>query len=999
MAEALDGRRRQVAGGVDDDLRHDVSMLGRLLGEILAEQGGEELLTVVEEVRRAAIGWRDSLSDTATDEGRAAESHARQALLDHIVALPPETTYALVRAFTLYFHLVNEAEANHRLRSQNKRNSARHDVLDATFADLKAEGVTAEGVRDVLGRLRIEPVFTAHPTESRRRTTIVHLKRLSAALSRLNQPDMTEEDRAAVLEKVAHSIVVLWQSDELRSAKPTPQREVANTLYYLETSIFDVVPRLYREVRAALATHYPTLPTEPLPPFLLLGSWTGADRDGNPFVTPAITEQTARWHKDVVLRLYERRLSELVDDLSVSTHHRNVAPELAESLARDAALMPELAEALHARDPREPYRQKITLMLARLRRTIAQNYASSVAARERRNEAPPPAVRTSQGLATSALDPGFNSDATMAADAAAQNAGIGYGACAEFLADLEAIDHSLRTNRGERIADGPLADLLAQVRTFGFHFARLEVRQHSSRHRAALDEILREMGICWDYAKLDEDGKIRLLEREIANPRPLIPAILAFSAQTNETVETFRVMRRMQDEVARPICENYVISTTQSVSDVLAVMLLAKEAGLVQPQHDGKVRCRVWIVPLFETIADLRACTSIMQRLFSSTVYRAALAALPQPNLQEIMIGYSDSNKDGGFLTANWELYQAQQALGALARTEGIDLLLFHGRGGAIGRGGGPTSRAILAQPRGVLNGRIKMTEQGEVIYARYATTQVAHRHLEQLTSVVLRASLSPAALEGRAGGGEREAEWEATMHELAATALTAYRGLVYDTPAFRDYFVQATPIRELSRLNIGSRPVSRSQGGSIRIEDLRAIPWVFSWTQTRHHIPGWFGTGAALCAYLYPDGGTLDTHRLELLSEMYDAWPFFKSLIDTVQISMGVADIAIARLYADLVDDAAVRDTIIERIDSEGRATIAAILRITGQNAILDNAPALQSTITMRNPYVDPLNFVQAGLLRRLRHMDETSPDYATLLNIVLHTINGIAAGVQTTG
>ena len=598
---------------------------------------------------------------------------------------------------------------------------------------------------------------------------------------------------------------------------------------------------------------------------------------------------------------------------------------------------------LVARNPVEPYRQKLALIGERLRRTLA-------------------------------------------------GAPEGYADPAELVADLTTMRRSLLDHCGRRIADAALADLIWRVRVFGFHLAEMDIRQHSSVHTQALTEIMARMGVVADYASLPEEDRIRLLRQEILNPRPLLPAEPIFSPATNELIATLRTVAQLQREVGLAACHTYIISMTRAASDVLAVQLLAKETGLLQVRPDGSMESRLQIVPLFEEIAELEQCPAILERLLAEPVYRANVRAWG--DAQEVMLGYSDSNKDGGYLAANWALYRAQIGLSEVCRRAGVDLTLFHGRGGAIGRGGGPTERAIMAQPPGSLEGRLKFTEQGEVIFARYANPGIAHRHLEQVTNAVLRASLSPTV---RTAAAARQPAWVAVMTDMAAVALRAYRQLVYETPEFLSYFLQATPIAEIGQHLIASRPITR--GRLDRITDIRAIPWVFAWTQSRHNLPGWYGLGRALAraAETQPDG-------LELLREMYRSWPFFRSIIDNAQISLGTADLEIAALYADLVQDPAVRTRIFSTIAEEFHRTTRMVLAVTGQERLLDRSPILQRSISLRNPYVDPMSHIQVELLRRLRttppEVFRQQPDLRErLLFVILHTINGIAAGLQTTG
>jgi len=968
--------RAQDVQAMGDQLRANVNLVGRILGEVLQEQGGTDLLEKVEEIRKKSIELRGAFSP-----------EAQKALLEQTAALDLDLAFQLVRAFTMYFHLVNIVEERERLDTLEQREKQhwpqpRGESIAAALAALQQEGVTAEAVRRLLSRMLIEPVFTAHPTESRRRTTLQHLRRIAGLVEKLGSRELGPSLRQEAEDDLRREVTILWQSDDIRVHAPTPLLEVASTLYYFQENIFEMTPRLYRDLEAALHHYYPG-EAFPLPAFLRFNSWTGADRDGNPHITPAITAQTARWHKDTILQLYQASLEKLTTYLSPSSRHSPISKTLEASLANDRRRMPALAIQLEKRVIYEAYRQKIAFIGERLRATLETNQVASQVALEAQKS----------GISVSVAGMGLADDMSQRQ--------VIYRVPEELLADLAVIDESLRENGGQRIADGPLADLMTQVQVFGFHLAGLEVRQHSGRHTSALAEIFARYEICADYTSLPEAEKFALLERELANPRPLLSAALDYSSTTNETIEIFRVMKRMQAEVSLEVCENYVISFTHQPSQVLEVLLLAKEAGLW-----STAQCSLHIVPLFESIEDLQRAPEMMLRLFNSPLYRSAIDSFS--GLQEIMIGYSDSNKDGGFLTSNWELYKAQQKLAEACRFEGVDLRLFHGRGGAIGRGGGPANRAIMAQPPGTLGGKLKMTEQGEVIFARYANPRIAHRHLEQVTNAVLRASLSPATRAARAGTEEERAS---VMSRLSATALQAYRGLVYENSSFRPYFLEATPITEIGQLNMASRPVSRGIGTSIN--DLRAIPWVFSWTQNRHYLPGWYGLGTALQEFLTQDGWELGqiTERdrpspaLDTLREMYQDWPFFQTLLTNAQRSLGAADINIARLYAQLVSDEVVREEIFGAIEAEYRRTVAGVLLISGEKAILDDNPVLQRSIRLRNPYVDPLSFVQVGLLRRVRQecgaavIDEDRDHCDQMLEIILHSINGIAAGVQTTG
>ncbi|NWJ47436.1 MAG: phosphoenolpyruvate carboxylase [Chloroflexi bacterium] len=968
------GRERDIQH-LDEQLRGLVSRLASILGDVLREQVGEALLVEVEEVRKYNIELRASWSE-----------EKQNLIIQQIENLNPDMVFALVRSFTLYFHLLNLAEERARLITLARRERSAYpepcsESIAMALKELKLEGVGAQSIRRLLSRMLVEPVFTAHPTESRRRANLFHLRNINRLVADLSSNEILQSEQEYLEEELRRAVTSMWQTDEIRASRPTPLHEVANTLYYFESTLYPMVPRLYRDLEKALLRYYPG-ESFMIPTFLRFNSWTGADRDGNPHITATITAMTSRWQKKTILKLYRGSLERLAEELSPSLRLIQVNQALLDSLARDRRLMPDLAIKFEKQSVFEVYRQKINFILARLDRTIELNQAAYDAEQEAIKAGIPPS-QAATGLAN-----------------VRQN-DYCYFSPIELLTDLAILEESLRENRGRRIADGALADLITQVQVFGFHLAGLEVRQHSSRHTAALAEVLRFAAVCDNFSALSEEEKYSLLERELGDPRPLVIPDADYSSDTQEVLETLRVMRRMQLEVNREVCENYVISFTNQPSDVLTLLLLAKEGGLARlDPTSATIDCDLHIVPLFESIEDLRRAPDIMRQLFKTSLYRSSLAGYSY--LQEIMIGYSDSNKDGGFFTANWELYKAQRQLAEVCREESIDLRLFHGRGGAIGRGGGPANRAIMAQPRHSLGGKLKMTEQGEVIFARYSNPEIAHRHLEQVTNAVFKATLSPQARALRTGAEE---EWFPALEGMSETAFKAYRELVFENPNFARYFFEASPINEIGLLNIASRPVSRRATG--RIQDLRAIPWVFSWTQNRHYLPGWYGVGSALHNYMYPNNSaTLDEHRLALLQEMYNGWPFFQTILLNSERSLGAADLEIARLYSTLVTDEKVRREIWELIEAEYHRTCAAVMLITGQTTLLDNIPVLQRSIRLRNPYIDPISFIQVALLKRLRQksqdnfaIDQDREEFEKILGIVLHSINGIAAGAQTTG
>ena len=905
-------------------LRDDVRFLGQLLGETLVEQVGTDLLDLVERVRSEAIAARD--------RGHPVD----QSLVSLIENLPHEQMSRLVRAFTVFFYLVNAAEEQHRLRSLRERSLAepgrpRPESIAAAMRTLREAGITADAVAAFLARLRINPVLTAHPSEARRRTVLQHLRRISALIAAL----ASSAEREAVLADLLEEVTLLWQTDEVRISRPTPLDEVRTGLFFFDETLFDVVPRIYRDLADALAAEYPGQRWE-IPPFLRFSSWIGGDRDGNPAVTSEVTLTALELQRLHVLQRYRADVVDLRRWLSPSVRQVGVSAALLDAIARHVDAFGAFGQEVIARAPVEPYRQMLTLIEERLRRTEAR------------------------------LTPAYSS-----AD--------------DLLADLDLIAESLMLHRGQRIAAGKLQDLRWRVRAFGFHLAELEIREHSQRHEQALTEILAATAVCPNYRALSDAERVALLVREIANPRPLIPAELSFDPATTRVVELFRTIRRAQEQYGTAACQRYIISMTHSAADVLAVALLAKEAGLIDVREGRPPRATLRIVPLFEGIDDLRRAPRVVDELLDLPVYRRIVAAAG--DCQEIMLGYSDSNKDGGYLAANVALYEAQDPLAAVCERHGVQVELFHGRGGAIGRGGGPMGRAIAALSRRALNARLKFTEQGEVIFARYGNPGIAHRHLEQIVHATLLAGLEP---RGATCPEDVLRRWHAILDNLADRALATYHALVTRTPGFERYFREATPFPEIAEHTIASRPVSRSTTASLA--DIRAIPWVFSWTQCRVNLPGWYGVGSAVLGYLdeHPD-------ERSVLQAMYREWPVFRSIIDNCQISLATADMAVARLYRDAVTDPALAARIYQMITDEYERSKQAVLTLTGYPVLLGPSSLLRQSIQLRNPYVDPLHVIQASLLKVLRRgglYGDRRP-----VDLVLQTINGIAAGVQTTG
>lgn len=923
--------------GGSDRLSADVRLLGAIVGDVLREQAGQQLFDIVESLRRDCIALRAGYSQQLNDK-----------LIALTFDLDTDTTYDVLRAFNLFFQVVNIAEENHRIRLLREREiSAYPEPIPESSAEvvrgLYASGVSREDMQSLLDSLKIELVFTAHPTESRRRTTMIHLRTISALVESLDREGLTPTERDEALVKIRETLTSLWQTDSVRQTRPTPLDEVYNNLYFFQEGLFDVTSIAHRRLTDALSRYYGegNLKARSLVRF---GSWMGGDRDGNPNVTPRITVRTARLQKGVVIQYYIGQIERLRRHLSVSSNCVGVSQELCSSLSRDEESFPDLAPRVYERNENEPYRRKLAFMSERLQNTLQTMEAGQL-----------PVTDTCYTSANGLLN------------------------------DVKLVRASLLQNSGERLANGEVLDLQRKIEIFGFHLAKIDVRQHSKRHHEAIAEILASTGVHKSYTELSNDERAGLLTKLLCDPRPLVGRSHAFSDDTEETLQVFDAIGTVQREIGIEACDTYIISFTQSAADVLEVQLLAREAGLLSPLKGAS---SLQIVPLFESIDDLRNCGSIMDSLFRNRAYQGNVQAWN--GCQEIMIGYSDSNKDGGFFTSNWELYKAQKGLAATCDAHNVHLRLFHGRGGAIGRGGGPTHRAILGQPEGTLRGDIKLTEQGEVIFARYGNPPIALRYLNQVMSAVIQASMTA---RDSVDNDAAEPDWHRAASSISQVSYQAYRDFVYDTPEFAEYLRAATPIAEISELPIASRPARRQSG--FDIENLRAIPWVFSWMQSRHTLPGWYGLGSA-----FEDFAGTDSDRLQTLKEMYKRWPFFQSTIDNAQMILAKADIHVAGLYAGLVQDRQVFERIWPRLKAEYDLTVRWILEITSSQSLLDNQPRLQRSIQLRNPYVDPMSYIQVALLRKLRAQgtdDESAR--SQLISSMFLSINGIAAGLQNTG
>ncbi|QAY67904.1 phosphoenolpyruvate carboxylase [Paenibacillus protaetiae] len=917
-----------------NSLRRDVRFLGNILGEVLEHQGGKQLLDTVEHIRETSKSLRAEFNSELFEQFKSTVS-----------SLSSEQRHNVIRAFAIYFQLVNTAEQIHRIRRKREyeRSSGekvQSGSIESAVKELKERGIAPEIVQELLEGISLELVMTAHPTEATRRVVLNIHKRIGDLMMELDNPSLTHREREKLREKLVNEVLILWQTDEIRNRKPTVIDEVRNGLYYFDETLFEALPDVYEELERCLTKYYPEHRWH-APTYLRFGSWIGGDRDGNPSVKATITWQTLRLHRGLALRKYEEKLKDLMRMLSFSTTIVDITDELKESIRKDSEQV-EIKNIELWRNTQEPYRIKLGYMLEKL---------------------------------------------ANARDESLKGSPMRYNSPQELLDDLFIIDRSLRSHFANYVADSSVSKLIRQVELFGFFLAKLDVRQHSKEHENAMTEILAKMNITSDYSALSEDEKISLLESLLNDPRPLTSSHLDYSESTRECLDVFQTIYKAQKEFGEGCIGSYLISMTQGASDMLEVMVFAKEVGLFRKEKDGMVTCTIQSVPLFETIDDLHAASAIMERLFKLPIYRQAVEA--RGNLHEIMLGYSDSNKDGGVVPANWELRVAMNDITSAAGEHGVKLKFFHGRGGALGRGGMSLNRSILAQPPHTVGGGIKITEQGEVLSSRYSMQGIAYRSLEQATWALITAARlakypeeEPEALQ----------EWENISRTISETALTKYQDLIFRDADFMTFFKESTPLSEVGELNIGSRPSKRKN--SDRFEDLRAIPWVFAWTQSRYLLPAWYAAGTAFRSYIGEDPA-----KLETLKTMFKEFPFFRTLIDNLQMALAKADLLIAREYANMVSDPAIRDRIFGLIEDEFKLTSELILKITGQEDILDNVPVIQESIRLRNPYVDPLSYLQVQLLSDLRAVREKEEDDTELLREVLLTINGIAAGLRNTG
>jgi phosphoenolpyruvate carboxylase len=930
----------------DDHLRAQVKLLGTLLGQVLLQFAGEDVFEAVETLRRGFAELQQQ-----EDQQRRTE------LMNMIDAMPAEKVELVVRAFSSYFKLVNVAEESYAHR--NRRRMLSHGMalwegsFDRTLADLKAQGITADTLQGMVNRLHYAPVFTAHPTEARRRAVMEVMRRVFLVCDQLYSPTLGVNDQRELELQLAAEIQVMWRTDELRSAKLEVRDEVRNGLYYVRESLFEAVPKAYHFFEKALRKHYGVkadgvCPIS-LPSFIRFGSWIGGDRDGNPFVTADVTEWTVHTQMQAALDEYRTRVVDLRQTLTHSSGWCTPSAPFLERLAEYEAeygdqVFRGTAVQLYSR---EPYRRMAAIMLARLDANLSY-------------------VR--QCLADV---PSFTSH-------------LAYENAAAFLGDLYLLRDSLISHGDRIVAARDLQALIRLVESFGFHLLQLDIRQESTVHTRTVVAVLQQIDTDFDYAGASEADRLQRLSAWIGHIDPIEVRDADLDDEARETLAVFRRMAKLQAEVGDEVFGTYVISMTHSASHVMEVMLLARLVGLCG--HTGRDWvCRIQVAPLFETVDDLQHADPILDQLLSNRVYRALVEA--NGNRQEVMLGYSDSCKDGGILASNWNLYQAQLSIIALTQHFGVECRLFHGRGGTVGRGGGPTHDAILSQPPGTVNGEIRFTEQGEMLYYKYSNPETANYEIGMGVTGLLKASATALAQ----SEVRYPQEYLDRMSDIAASGEKTYRALI-GMPGFIDYFYESTPVSEIGLLNIGSRPSHRKKADR-SLGSIRAIPWVFGWAQSRHTLPAWYGIGSALQDFIgrQPDG-------LEQLQTMYREWPFFRSLLSNVQMALTKADMEIAEEYARLCDHPNTM-TVYRSIADEYALTVAGVKQVAQIESLLEDNQLLSLSISRRRPYLDPINHIQVRMLKRYRSETVWESEQDTWLTPLKRSINAIAAGMRNTG
>jgi phosphoenolpyruvate carboxylase len=933
-------------------LKEDIRLLGRLLGNVLRDQEGSEIFDIVETIRQTAVRFRRG-ADGKPDSKSGAD-------LDRLLKkLTRDQTNSVVRAFSYFSHLANIAEDQHQNRTRRAallaEEPAQAGSIGFALKRLREAGVGGNQVKQFFRDSFISPVLTAHPTEVQRKS-ILDAEREIARLLAERDRALTPKERLENTTLIHACITTLWQTRMLRFTKLTVADEINNALSFYRITFLRELPALYTDIEADIANEYPFEADEiNLSPsnqevFLQMGSWIGGDRDGNPNVNANTMKHALQAHAGTIFEFYLDEIHKLGAELSISTLVIKISPEL-EALSKSSP------DTSNHRDD-EPYRRALIEIYSRLAASARERGHMAILRHEIGNEAP-------------------------------------YAEIGEFCRDLQIIIDSLKSNHGAVLVKPRLMRLKRAAEIFGFHLASLDMRQSSDVHERVLTELMAEANIVPAYNELSEEDKINLLLSELSHPRLLCSPYLTYSTETETELNVLRCAKEIRQRFGPRAVRNYIISHTETVSDLLEVMLLQKETGLLRDTwKPNQGELDLMVIPLFETIPDLRCAAEIMEKLMSLSMVQAILAK--QGHMQEVMLGYSDSNKDGGFLTSNWELYKAETRLVEIFDRAKVKLRLFHGRGGTVGRGGGPSYQAILAQPLGTVNGRIRLTEQGEIISSKFSNPEIGRKNLELLVAATLEATLMPHPNAPK--HTKRLAEFEAVMAELSDRAYKAYRNLVYETPGFTEYFFSATPISEIAELNIGSRPSSRK--ATRRIEDLRAIPWGFSWGQCRLLLPGWYGFGSAIASWLEESSERDRPKRRAMLRSMFNDWPFFATLLSNMDMVLSKTDLGLASRYAELVADKKLRQRIFKRIEEEHARTTQCLSDITGQSERLANNPQLARSISNRFPYLDPLNHLQVELIKRHRAVANDPDKIDIRVHRGIHlSINGVAAGLRNTG
>jgi phosphoenolpyruvate carboxylase len=912
-------------GSLDGEaLNRDIKLLVGFLGETLCRHEGEPLFDLVERVRALSKDTRDDSSASTVED-----------LDECLSSLDLRTATLLVRAFSAYFHLANIAEQVHRADERTQM-AAEKNPLGRAVEEMAEAGLQLEEVEGLLDRLELRLVLTAHPTEAVRQSILGKRRRIAELLEERSNPRATEDDIRRDEREIAEIVDLIWQTDELRRKKPTPAEEASSVVFYLDDLFGAVLPDLLDD----LAVHLAGLGIELAPRArpIRFGTWVGGDRDGNPTVTPEVTLEVLGLQRRLALRRLTATVQDLVTKLSTSTRVAHISQPLRASLTADRIFLPDVFATYGSLNAEEPYRLKCSYIIQRLRNT-----------QHRLAEGAPPRPH------------------------------LEYASTAELLDELELMRASMLENRGDLVARGSIDRVIRVTAAFGMALATMDIREHAERHHVALAALFDRLDMGGPYGEMSRAERVKLLSAELQSARPLKSPATHLDGEAEEVLRLFETVREAVDVFGDEAIESYVISMCRGPDDVLGAVVLAREAGLVDLTAGV---ARIGFVPLLETVDELRAAGSILDDLLSDPGYRRLVDL--RDGVQEVMLGYSDSNKDAGITTSLWEIHRAQRALRDVAQRHGVLLRLFHGRGGTVGRGGGPTGDAILAQPYGTLDGAIKITEQGEVISDKYGLPTLARRNLELATAAVLKASLLHR--ESRVPLSVIE-DWDEVMDVVSEAAHAAYRSLI-DDPRLMDYFRASTPVDELTDLNIGSRPIRRAGGRPMALDSLRAIPWVFGWTQSRQIVPGWFGVGAGL-ERARADGLS------ERLAGMHHDWHFFRTFVANVEMVLFKTDLDVARRYVERLADPSLHD-IFDGIAAEHRRTVEQVLWLTGQDQLLDHHPQLRRTLEIRDAYLDPISYLQVSLLARLRRSDEADPE---LRRALLLTVNGIANGLRNTG